>query len=198
MAQRGGYSLQELVDAASAAERLPASERVVGGYLAQGLLPPPRAAGAHTLFEDEHLIRLRLLLRLTAQYVPLPEAGRWLSALAPTQVLAVLDRPQLPRSPGEGDAQAYLTRLLSGTAQGAGPPPPPASLAVSAPRVRRGQRATPLPASVPVSRSQWLHIGVDPDVQLMVRAGSARLNAATIERMIAALQRCLDERRDAE
>ena len=90
MAQRGGYSLQELVDAASAAERLPASERVVGGYLAQGLLPPPRAAGAHTLFEDEHLIRLRLLLRLTAQYVPLPEAGRWLSALDHAQVLAVL------------------------------------------------------------------------------------------------------------
>lgn len=198
MAQRGGYSLQELVDAASAAERLPVSERAVGGYLAQGALPPPRATGAHPLFGDEHLLRLRLLLRLTAQYVPLPEAGRWLSALDPAQVQALLDRPQLPRSPVEGDAHAYLTRLLSGIALGAASPPPLSSLAVAAPRVRRGQRAAPANTSVPVSRSEWLHIGVDADVQLMVRAGSARLDSATIERMIQALQRCLDEGRESE
>lgn len=198
MAQRGSYSLQELVDAASAAERLPVSERVVGGYLAQGLLPPPRARGAHTLFEDEHLLRLRLLLRLTAQYVPLPDAGRWLSALDPLQVQALLDRPQLPRLPGEGDAQAYLTRLLSGIVLGAAPPPPLASLAVAVPRARRGQRAAPPATLVPVSRNEWLHIGVDADVQLMVRAGSARLGPATIDRMIQVLQRCLSERGESE
>lgn len=79
------YSLQELTQAAGV------SVRTVRYYIAEGLLPPPVAAGARSFYSEAHLNRLRLIGVLKDRYLPLKEIRRQLRDLDDDAVRDTLD-----------------------------------------------------------------------------------------------------------
>lgn len=172
------YSLRELVAAATDAEGGPFDARAARDYINTGLLPPMRTATDQPYGED-HLLRLRLIIRLTRQYVPLKEIQRFLDRLSSAGLRGLLDRSSLVRFPSEGDAHVYLERLLATV------PPTMRALAVGphpVPAVSPAPPAAPRPRAIStrqsgmtareVQRSEWLHVAVDPDVELLVRMRS--------------------------
>jgi DNA-binding transcriptional MerR regulator len=59
------FKLQELADAAEV------SARTVRYYVQRGLLPAPVFRGKDSTYGEEHLLRLRAIKRLQAEYLPL-------------------------------------------------------------------------------------------------------------------------------
>lgn len=57
------------------------SARTVRYYIVEGLLPPPEGAGLGAMYDQAHLDRLRLILRLKDAYLPLKEIRRQLTGL---------------------------------------------------------------------------------------------------------------------
>lgn len=89
------FGISELAEAAGI------SVRTVRYYIAEGLLPPPVAAGARSHYSREHLDRLRLIGQLKEAYLPLREIRRHLTELDHAQV------QQMTRSdPGAGGLMA--------------------------------------------------------------------------------------------
>jgi DNA-binding transcriptional MerR regulator len=186
------YTLGDLIAAASAAERLTLSERVARQYVAEGLLAPPRGRGMTVAYAEQHLMQLRMVLRLASQYVPLPEIRRWMQTLSDGQLQALLDRPAVPRLPAEGDVQAYLARLLKTLPRAPSPATPRAPLRAAPPRAPRRAAAAPSPPPAPsAERSVWLRVSVSPEVELLVRARGSGVPAQTIDRLVAAVQAVL-------
>src|SRR4051794_26403139 len=48
-------------------------ERTIRYYIAEGLLPPPSGRGKAAFYTEEHLLRLRLVRKLSERRVPLAE-----------------------------------------------------------------------------------------------------------------------------
>lgn len=189
------YTLRDLINAASAAERLPVSERAVRHYLADGLLPPARGQGLAATFSDDHLASLRLVVRLAGQYVPLGEIQRWIVTLSPEQIRALLERPAVPRLPVEGDAQAYLMRLQKSVPSKAVATP---RLSQPMPVKRAGLRQMLRPPSAHTAAQEpepdvgvWMHMAVSSDVVLLLREGV--YDAKVTGRLVQALKRALME-----
>ena len=170
------YSLRALIDAAATDEHVNVSERAVRQYVAQGLLPSGRGGSAHIpQYGEEHLLRLRMIIRLAAQYVPARDMQRFLDRLPSASQRTLLERDPLIRLPTEGDAQAYLDRLTTGVrlqpdSTPANPPDDPAKRprpVVVLPR-RTERAAAPAP-TVKSERSDWARVPIDSDVELLVR-----------------------------
>jgi DNA-binding transcriptional MerR regulator len=114
------YSLSELTHEAGV------SVRTVRYYIAEGLLPPPIAAGPRSFYTQSHLDRLRLIDRMKTSYLPLKEIRRRLTALDDDEVrrLAGADGATgagssraartMEESPPEppDSASSYIARLL--------------------------------------------------------------------------------------
>jgi hypothetical protein len=186
------YSLSSLIAAALAAEGVSLGEHTARQYV-QECLPAP--AGTVSPYSEDHVLRLRMVIRLAAQYVPLREIARYLDRLPSPALRIMLDRPLVPRSPAEGDVHAYLERLLRGVPPTAMLPilPPVTSVAVPrppAPQTPRARRAADRPATEP-AYSEWLRVVVDPDVELLVRWQPGVGRQQMVERLAAALREAL-------
>jgi DNA-binding transcriptional MerR regulator len=59
------FKLEELAEAAGV------SPRTVRYYVQRGLLPAPAFRGRDTVYDEDHLIKLRAIRRLQEQYLPL-------------------------------------------------------------------------------------------------------------------------------
>lgn len=182
------YTLHDLGDVASAAEGVPVAERALQRYVEERLIPPAIVSGAAVYYRESHLLRLRLVLRLVQQYVPLGEIRRWLDGLDDSQVQALIGQPPVSRLPSEGDAQAYLARLTRAARGRDFPQQPFTPLGLHG--TSAGSTAA---ASLPpgASRSDWTRIALGDDVELLVRAGSRA--SAVIEELVAVLQTVLPE-----
>ncbi|HVA89408.1 MAG TPA: MerR family transcriptional regulator [Chloroflexota bacterium] len=198
-----GYSLGALIDAAAAAEGVRLSDRAARQYFAQGLLPPPRGAHANTLYGEDHLLRLRLIIRLAAQYVPARDMLGFLDRLPTASQRAVLDRVPVARLPAEGDAQAYLQRLTAGLRlhQDAGTtatvPDDPAKRqrpVVVLPKQRPDKAASTPPPRV--DRSDWTRVNIDPDVELLVRLYPGRDPQRMLDAITEAVRAALRKERE--
>ena len=171
------YSLRALIDAAASEERVSLSERAVRQYVAQGLLPSGRGGSAHMpQYGEEHLLRLRMIIRLAAQYVPARDMQRFLDRLPAASQRTLLERDPLVRLPTEGDAQAYLDRLTTGIrlqadSTVANPHDDPAKRprpVVILPK--RAERAAAVASQTArAERTDWARLSIDPDVELLVR-----------------------------
>lgn len=209
------YSMQDLIVLVTAAEGVTLNERTVRQYMADGLLPAPAARGGTMPYGEEHLLHLRLVARLAAQYVPARELQRFVGRLSPESVRALVDRPMPARLPSEGDAQAYLGRLscglpspllaqglftgaltASGRASNVSPLPRgigPAPGKNAPARERAPREAAP---SGQVTRSPWLRVTIEPDVEISIRANGhdqKRLVDALVSAVLVVLARERDE-----
>jgi DNA-binding transcriptional MerR regulator len=123
---RDRFSLAALTRAANV------SIRTVRYYIAEGLLPPPVAAGPASFYTQDHLDRLRLIAHLKAHYLPLKEIRRRLAGLPGDEIRRILTAAETERDAADTDNgvdAASLDRIL-GTRQ---PPSPTRPLPPSRP-----------------------------------------------------------------
>jgi DNA-binding transcriptional MerR regulator len=190
-----------LVSLAATAENLPLSDRLARQYIADGLIPAPRTKGGGIAYGDEHLMHLRLVLRLASQYVQARDIQKFISRYSIEGLRALVDGPVSPRLPSEGDVAAYLTRLSRSV---------PPSHVMSAPfresiaAAARSVHATPRPRGIStveapksptpasilpgVERSSWLRVVIDPDIELHIRVRSNAESKRLVDSLVAAIQ----------
>jgi len=82
----------ESLTIAELAERADTSVRTVRYYITQRLLPPAIGRGVRAHYTTEHLDRLRLVRRLSAAHVPLPEQREYVARLSGDAVRSALAR----------------------------------------------------------------------------------------------------------
>lgn len=68
------------------AEKGGVSKRTIHYYLSRGLLPPPKGAGPHSFYTQEHLLRLELIKKLQENYWPLDKIRKHLNTLPPAEI----------------------------------------------------------------------------------------------------------------
>lgn len=107
MADETLYTIGELAELAGV------TPRTIRYYTAEGLLPRPEARGQYALYGGEHLLRLQLIGRLKAGYLPLGAIKARIEHLAIDQLQALLAQEDHAAPPGS--AAEYVARLLAGT-----------------------------------------------------------------------------------
>jgi DNA-binding transcriptional MerR regulator len=97
------------------AESVGVPVRTVRFYITQGLIPGPGARGKSATYGEEHLLRLRLVRRLSEQRVPLADIREQTSGLSLEEVRSLLEEEirrekelQQAMSPEE-----YVSELLN-------------------------------------------------------------------------------------
>jgi DNA-binding transcriptional MerR regulator len=87
------YPLQEL------ANLLGISPRTIRYYTQEGLLPEPISQGRNAVYTEEHLERLKLILKLKETYLPLKEIRQAMTSLAWPEVRKLLEEHEQENRP---------------------------------------------------------------------------------------------------
>jgi DNA-binding transcriptional MerR regulator len=194
-----GLSIEEL------ARRGDLPVRTIRYYIAEGLLPGPDGRGKAATYGEEHLLRLRLIRRLTGQYVPLAEIRARLAGLGPDDLRALLateeDRATtLAEAAREPSPKEYIAALLQRAGAGAparnlkadAPPRPAAPAPMPAPPAAERRRDSPPTLAASAAPAQaWERWVLEPGVELHVRRDVAERRASLIERLVAAARQIL-------
>ena len=155
------------------AEKAGVTVRTIRYYTLEGLLPQPDQTGKFAYYSEEHIARLRLILRLKDSYLPLREIRQTLAALSDEEVRARLEQP-LP-SPAPQDLVSQIYKATPGPKSGAldyinhimeqqaGPRPDPQPTPPPAPR--------PSPPT-PLQGEPWRRIELLPGLELHIREHS--------------------------
>ena len=152
------YTVKEL------ASRAGVTTRTIYYYVGEGLLPPPRGGGPASSYDDEHLLRLRLIRRLKEEYLPLAEIRRRLVGLDVEEARALLAAPAA--SPAPDSARAYLARVLGAAGEAGEPRAAEETPASPAPGdARRGPAQRPAsPRPPPFAAPRFARPLPEPDV----------------------------------
>jgi len=97
------------------AESVGVSVRTVRFYITRGLIPGPGARGKSATYGEEHLLKLRLVRRLSEQRVPLTDIREQMSGLSLEEVRSLLDE-EIQRDEELQQAmspEAYVSELLN-------------------------------------------------------------------------------------
>ncbi len=170
----------EPIDLLALSDKAKVSPRTIRFYIQQGLIPAPEARGPGAHYLPEHVDRLRLIKLLQREHLPLSEIRRRIEKLPPEEIKKILESE---REPAPSSASEYVRRVLS---EGA------ATMKVSAPQssIMREPRPPKPPA---VTRSQWEHFTLAPDVELHVRRPGTRENNRRVERLLEAAREIFNE-----
>ncbi len=90
------YKISEL------AEEAGVTKRTIHYYISKGLLLPPEGTGVNSLYNDEHLKRLRLIKKLQAEYMPLNKIREYIQENADD------DTSNIEQAPLLNDRQVYI------------------------------------------------------------------------------------------
>lgn len=90
------YKISEL------AEEAGVTKRTIHYYISKGLLLPPEGIGVNSLYNDEHLKRLRLIKKLQAEYMPLNKIREYIQENADD------DTSNIEQAPLLNDRQVYI------------------------------------------------------------------------------------------
>ena len=163
----GTYSLTDLAQLAGV------SDRTIRYYVQQGLLLAPLSLGPGAPYPEVNLLRLRAILRLRAENLPLAEIRRRLETMAPDELAASGAAP--------ASALDYIRALRGEPAQ---PVPRVAAASTSAPQLFAS--AAPGPSTKPeiTGRAQWDRFTLSPDVELHVRRPLTRETARRVRELI--------------
>jgi DNA-binding transcriptional MerR regulator len=160
------YTIHELAEAAGV------SPRTIRYYTAEGLLPASDTRGKYVLYTEDHLLRLRLVLRLKELHLPLSEIANRMEYLSTAQVQQLLDEDTHHDSTHHDNSAAdYIAQVLAG--QSARPAPPPA-------RRKPAPRPAPHPATEP---EPWRRLKLAPDVELHYREPTSTHERERIARL---------------
>ncbi len=108
MAPENLYTIGELAELAGV------TPRTIRYYTAEGLLPRPDARGQYALYGQEHLLRLQLIARLKAAYLPLGEIKARIGNLDFDQIRQLLDEYRDPLAEDQStNASDYIAQLLA-------------------------------------------------------------------------------------
>lgn len=69
------YKISELADKAEV------TKRTIHYYISKGLIPPASGSGVASTYDEEHLLKLRLIKKLQEQYLPLERIRELVSGL---------------------------------------------------------------------------------------------------------------------
>jgi DNA-binding transcriptional MerR regulator len=205
------YSLKDLVALAAAAENLPLAERLARQYITDGLIAAPRTKGGGIAYSDEHLLQLRLVMRLASQYVHARDIQKFMGRLSPDGIRALVNGPAAPRLPSEGDANAYLTRLSRSVSTTLISP----AYARDVPgALARPLGGTPRPRGLPamdspkgpantqavtaLERTSWQRVVFDADIELHVRMRQGSESKRLLDALVAAIQDTLASERGTD
>ena len=99
------------------AQQVGVSPRTVRFYIGEGLLSGPGSRGKAATYGDEHLLRLRLIRRLTERHVPLSDVRDLLGRLSNDEARALLAEEdqhatELERAARSPSPQQYVAKLL--------------------------------------------------------------------------------------
>ncbi len=164
--------------------------RTIRYYTNEGLLPQPMAKGKYAYYTQEHLNRLRLILRMKDTYLPLREIRQAINALTDQEVAIHLQDPLPPAevdsisdqpSSGAGArALDYIARIRENQAGvrstyqaklAPAAPPAPAAMTPTAPR----------PLAQPET---WQRIPLAPGVELHLREPASIQTADAIQHLL--------------
>jgi DNA-binding transcriptional MerR regulator len=189
------YTLQDLADLTGV------TARTIRFYVAQGLLPSPGRVGPGATYGPGHLARLKLIRQLQREHLPLAEIRSRLESLDDAAVVAIVEAPSTPPTPGS--AADYIRGVLAKARVSDMPaaysvpaparlmaPPMPAAPEMPAPRAAP---SLPPPETQPADRSQWDRVVLVPDVELHVRRPLTRHLNKRVERLIAIARELLEE-----
>lgn len=173
------------------AEQTQTSVRTIRYYIAENLLPGPGSRGKGAAYTEEHLLRLRLIRRLTERRAPLAEIREVMARVTGDEVRALLAeedaRAQTLDATQAISPRAYIAALLD---QARAPHPPrPAAAPGSAPfRIppkasRMAVSADQTPASQ-APASAWRRVELAPGVELHIEEQAERRYRTYIERLL--------------
>lgn len=171
------------------AEQVGIPVRTIRFYIAEGLLSGPGTRGKAASYSGEHVLRLRLIRRLSEQRVPLAEMRELLSRLSPEDEQALLEEEEERALQRERAAQApspkeYLGALLQRAQrarQPAASPVPAPSVPASASAERPARPANALSSQPADVWQRWV---LAPGVELHVNVEVADQQRPLIERLL--------------
>jgi len=174
--EKARYLINEL------AKRADTTVRTIRYYTSEGLLPQPNSDGKYAYYDENHLRRLKLILRMKAAYLPLREIRHIMLSLNDEEVRHRLMEYDLPenrevqadekpqsKKTNESDALRYIADLMETQTKFRSPeiqyrnPPQSPPLAIP--------RATP-PANPVMDGEQWKRIILQPGVELHIKISS--------------------------
>lgn len=189
MLEKARYLINEL------AKRADTTVRTIRYYTSEGLLPQPETDGKYAYYDENHLRRLELILRMKEAYLPLKEIRQIMLSLSDEEVKQRLVEQILPDNKVElgnspittrknkaSDALNYISNIMetqskyrSNEFQSRKPPQPSQS------PDRNFQ--TPLPIS-PDDVENWQRIILAPGVELHLRHPADSETSHRIQQLI--------------
>lgn len=171
-----GLTIEEL------AERIGVPVRTIRFYISEGLLQGPGTRGRAALYSDEHLLRLRLIRRLSEQRVPLVEMRDLLSRLSLDEVRALLSEEELRAAELERAAQVpspkeYLSALLNRAQAARQLPSTEKALSAFA-------KSVPPTPYLEQPKEVWRRWELAPGIELFVKADVWEQQRTLIERLL--------------
>ena len=180
------------------------SVRTVRYYIKEGLLPSPKLRGRYALYDEEHLDRLRLILRLKDAYLPLKEIRTKLKDLEIDELRELLNEEVLlssqqvipdlmslepePQDAKGGDpasARDYITRVLKAhtpAPEQSKAAPAPAPQPIPTPQIKKRKAAS-------ASQPNWQRIEVISGLELHVRDDVRTQRGGLVARLLAHAQK---------
>ncbi len=177
------------------AEQTQTSVRTVRYYIAERMLPGPGARGKGATYTQEHLLRLRLIRRLTERRAPLAEIRAVMARVTDDEVRALLAEENarahtlehartqsLESAERSVSPRDYIAALLDQARAPQAPQTPP--------HAHGAKQAYPLamrppatPQSAPIQASAWRRVELAPGVELHIQQEAEERNRALIERL---------------
>ncbi len=176
------FSIEEL------AEQVGLSVRTIRYYIAEGLLPGPGARGKAAMYGEEHLLRLRLIRRLSEQHMPLAEMQIFLSrlSLAGMRSLLLEEEALRARKGEQSDQDTAAKEYIAGLLKNARLVPGEATRR-NEPAAPPAQVPVPSPPSVPSPAGKaWQRWELAPGVELHIRSDAEYRERGLIERLFKA------------
>jgi DNA-binding transcriptional MerR regulator len=180
------------------AERTQTPVRTVRYYIAEKMLPGPGSRGKGASYTEEHLLRLRLIRRLTERRAPLAEIRAVMARVTGDEVRALLAEEDaraqtLERATQAVSPRAYIAALLDQARAPQSPKKPPTPTAptadVSPLRMAppdMAATAASTPPSVTTPMSAWRRVELAPGVELHIQAEAEQRYRTLIERVMRA------------
>lgn len=170
------------------------STRTIRYYIEEGLLPQPEIRGKYAVFNDDYLIRLKLIKYLKDAYLPLREIRKRLDTLMvpemrdlltrfeqdPVRALAELDIYPADKSASAGSpaprmdsAQDYISQVMHKKA-----------VRLNDERSSFNAPAAPAPVKVNFSQESWQRVELAPGIELNIRQPQPPARRSQINELI--------------